>query len=126
LRNHRFHHSPYRQAVLAERAREMRVSPTTSEALLWHAIRGRRLGVQFRRQVPLGRYIVDFFAAELSLVIDVDGGYHHRVHRRSDTRRDDWLRRRGYFVLRLSDSLVLCDLPAALTLVSTHIAARRA
>jgi hypothetical protein len=62
----RFQHSVHRQAVLAERAREMRLSPTTSEWVLWQAIRGRRLGVQFRRQVPLGgRYIADFFASEL-------------------------------------------------------------
>jgi cyclase len=49
----------------------MRLAPTTSELVLWQAIRGRRLGVQFRRQVPLGgRYIADFFVSELGLIVE--------------------------------------------------------
>ena len=66
MRNHPFQHSSHRQAVLSERAREMRHTLTTSERLLWVAIRARRLGVQFRRQVVLGRYIADFFAGEVN------------------------------------------------------------
>jgi very-short-patch-repair endonuclease len=104
----------------------MRLAPTSSEALLWQAIRARRLGVQFRRQVPLGeRYIADFFASEVGLVVEVDGGYHARLRERADERRDKWLRRQGYTVLRLSDALVLRQLPAALVLIAEQLAAVR-
>jgi very-short-patch-repair endonuclease len=55
----------------------MRVSPSSTEQLLWHCIRGRRLGVVLRRQVPLlGRFIADFLAPAQRLVIEVDGAYH--------------------------------------------------
>ena len=71
-----------------------------------YGLRGRRLGVSFRRQVVLGRYITDFFAAEVGLVVEVDGGY-HRSRRAADARRDEWLRRRGYRVVRVSADAVM-------------------
>ena len=57
-------------------ARRMRRYPTPSEALLWRELRGGKLGVRFVRQAVIGRFIVDFFAPELRLVGEVDGGYH--------------------------------------------------
>ena len=125
MSNHRVRHSAHREAVLEDRAREMRVAPTASEALLWQGIRGRRLGVRFRRQVVLGRYIVDFFASEVGLVVEVHGGYHARFRGRADERRNNWLRRHGYTVLRLSDALVRRQLPAALVLIAEQLAAVR-
>ena len=108
-------------AALELRARQMRSSLTPSEQVLWSAIRGRRLGVQFRRQVPLaGRFIVDFFAPSVRLVVEVDGGYHTR-RRRADERRDSTLTRLGYRVLRIEADLVLRDLPAATALVRTML-----
>ena len=69
-------------------ARGMRASLTPSEQLLWARIRGRRLGVAFRRRVPLlGRFIADFFAPAERLVIEVDGE-HHAEQARADARRD--------------------------------------
>jgi len=66
-----------RSALIEERARALRASPTPSEQLLWAHIRGRRLGVVFRRQLPLlGRFIADFLAPAQRLVIEIDGGYH--------------------------------------------------
>ncbi|MGH7602927.1 MAG: DUF559 domain-containing protein [Gemmatimonadaceae bacterium] len=51
-------------------------------------MRGRKLGVEFRRQVPLlGRYVVDFFAREVGLIVEVDGGWHAELER-ADARRD--------------------------------------
>jgi Protein of unknown function (DUF559) len=65
--------SKQRVTVIAERAGVMRGSPTATEALLWDRIRGRQLGVLFRRQVPLlGRFIADFYAPARRLVIEVD------------------------------------------------------
>jgi len=66
---------------------------------LWQALRGGALGVAFKRQVPLGeRYIADFYAPSVRLVVEVDGGA-HRSSRAADRRRDEWLRRRGYRVV---------------------------
>ncbi|HKO47653.1 MAG TPA: DUF559 domain-containing protein [Polyangiaceae bacterium] len=89
-----------RAAVLAERARVMRASPTSSEELLWARIRGRRLGVVIRRQVPLlGRFIADFLAPAQRLVIEVDGAYHGEGGR-ANASRDAALVRAGYRVTR--------------------------
>jgi very-short-patch-repair endonuclease len=102
--------------VLAAHAHRMRLAPTDTEATLWRALRASQLGVAFRRQVPILRYIVDFLAPSARLVVEVDGGYHERC-RRADARRDEKLRRAGYRVLRLEAELVRRDLPAALALV---------
>jgi very-short-patch-repair endonuclease len=58
--------------------------------VLWQAIRDGRLGVQFRRQVPVGRYIVDFLAPRERLVVEVDGGY-HTARVAADARPQRWL-----------------------------------
>jgi crossover junction endodeoxyribonuclease RuvC len=83
----------------------MRALPTPSEQRLWLALRGGALGVWFRRQVPLGRFIGDFVAASARLVVEVDGGYHAR-QRAADARRDRALQRLGYRVVRLAAALV--------------------
>jgi very-short-patch-repair endonuclease len=90
----------------------MRRHPTASEHVLWQAIRGGRLGVSFRRQVPLGHYIVDFLALRERLVVEVDGGY-HAERGAADGRRQRWLEKRGYRVLRLPASTVLRETAAA-------------
>jgi very-short-patch-repair endonuclease len=84
----------------------MRSAPTPSERALWALLRGKPLGVWFRRQVPLGRFIADFAAAGARLVVEVDGGY-HAERRAADARRDRALARLGYRVLRLEAALVL-------------------
>jgi very-short-patch-repair endonuclease len=104
------------------RAAEMRVAPTWSEHLLWQALRGKRLGVAFRRQVPIGRYIVDFLAPSVRLIVEVDGGYHAR-RATADARRDEALRRAGYRVLRVQDELVRRNLPGAVRLVRDALGA---
>jgi crossover junction endodeoxyribonuclease RuvC len=95
----------------------MRASLTPSEELLWSRLRSRRLGVVFRRQVPLlGRFIADFFVPAERLEIEVDGG-HHAEHARADAHRDAVLARAGYRVLRLDAALVMRDVEAAVALV---------
>ncbi|HEX7453712.1 MAG TPA: DUF559 domain-containing protein, partial [Polyangiaceae bacterium] len=99
--------SDERRAVLAERARGMRGTQTSTEELHWAGIRGRRLGVVFRRQVPLlGRFIGDFLAPAQRLVIEVDGA-HHAERGRADARRDAALKRAGYRVVRVEASDLL-------------------
>jgi very-short-patch-repair endonuclease len=82
-----------RSALLVIRARRMLHAPTPSEEALWQALRGGVLGVAFKRQVVLGgRYIADFFAPSVGLVVEVDGGV-HRSSRAADRRRDERLQR---------------------------------
>jgi very-short-patch-repair endonuclease len=100
-------------AIVTQHARAMRSALTASEQRLWLALRGGALGVWFRRQVPLGRFIGDFVAASARLVVEVDGGYHAR-RRAADARRDRALQRLGYRVLRLDAELVRHDLYEAL------------
>jgi crossover junction endodeoxyribonuclease RuvC len=77
--------------------------------------------VQFRRQVPLlGRYIVDFYASSVRLVVEVDGGY-HADRARADARRDRALECAGYRVLRLSEELVTRHMEMALARVRAAV-----
>ncbi|ATD66382.1 hypothetical protein CNR27_02070 [Luteimonas chenhongjianii] len=78
-------------------ARSLRRESTDAERLLWFHLRDRRLGVKFRRQHPIGPYIVDFLSIEAALVIELDG-CQHQPHRDADRTR--FLERRGHRVLR--------------------------
>ena len=99
----------------------MRALPTSTEQRLWAHIRGRRLGVVFRRQVPLlGRFIADFLAPAPRLVIEVDGAY-HAERTRADTRRDAALVRAGYRVLRLEAALVARDIERVLEQIRAEL-----
>jgi very-short-patch-repair endonuclease len=99
----------------------MLLSPTASEEALWQALRGVALGVAFKRQVPLGdRYIADFFAPSVRLVVEVDGGVHRRS-RAADRRRDEWLQRRGYRVVRVAAEVVLRDVDVALRAIGAAL-----
>ncbi len=110
-----------RERLLAERAFAMRKAPTVSETLLFEAVRGGRLGVAFRRQVPLlGRYIADLFAAEVRLVVEIDGG-HHAARERADAKRDRALQRAGSRVVRVSAESVMREIDAAVALVRAAI-----
>ena len=61
---------------LREFARQLRNNSTLSEVLLWKQIKGKALGVEFKRQVPMLEYIVDFYCQEIGLAIEVDGNIH--------------------------------------------------
>ena len=115
--------TPHRRQVLSDDAARMRRAPTASEHALFLALRGKRLGVSFKRQVPLlGRFIVDLYASKARLVVEVDGSAHDaRV--RQDAVRDRALRRGGYHVLRVSADLVMRDVEAAVELVRAAVEA---
>ena len=71
---------------------------------MWAILRGRRLEeLKFRRQVPVGRYVVDFLCLRHRLIVEVDGPFHDAAH---DARRDEWLKSQGFRILRFSDSEV--------------------
>jgi very-short-patch-repair endonuclease len=112
-------------AINVERAAVYRQSLTLSEARLWESLKGSRLGVGFRRQVPLGRYIADFVAPSCKLVVEVDGGY-HAGRQAADARRDRALSRLGYRVLRVSHELVMQRHEEALGLIRAAVEAAAA
>jgi very-short-patch-repair endonuclease len=88
------------------RAKTLRHNMTEAERRLWYWLRAHRFGgIAFRRQTPIGPYIVDFVSHELRLVIEIDGGQHDG--RTSDARRDQWLESKGYRVIRFWNSEIL-------------------
>jgi len=114
--------NPKRQALLAEHALAMRHAPTRSEAPLWRLLAAGKLGVAFRRQVPLaGRYIADFVASSARLIVEVDGAS-HRSRAKSDARRDRVLARLGYRVLRLDAGVVLQQPALAIARIQAALA----
>lgn len=94
----------------------MRACPSPPEQALWLVVRSSKLGVPFRRQVPVAGYIVDFVAPQAMLIVEVDGRCHEQ-RGAADARRDRKLARLGYRVLTLEAKLVLEQLPVALSLV---------
>ena len=95
-----------------ERAKDLRRSMTRSETLLWRYLKAHNLdGFSFRRQAPMGRYIVDFVCHSARLIIEIDGETHDFATRRqADRARDNWLNSCGYLVLRFSNADVSSNL----------------
>ena len=80
---------------------------------MWSALRGRKFDdYKFRRQVPIGKYIVDFLCYEHRLIVEVDGSQHDEC--KSDAVRDEWLKQQGFRILRLWNRELLLDLDGAL------------
>lgn len=99
---------PYNKKLKA-RSRELRSSMTDAEIALWVKLRRKQLhGLQFHRQKPLGKFIVDFYCPAAQLVIEIDGGQHYRDDGRiRDGLRDGYLESLGLRVLRFSNLDVL-------------------
>jgi very-short-patch-repair endonuclease len=97
---------------LRDNAKRLRRSLTDAERRLWYLLRGHRLeGIGFRRQVPIGPYVVDFASHRMRLVIELDGGQHAESGAsKRDRTRDEFLASEGYRVLRLWNSDVLQNL----------------
>jgi very-short-patch-repair endonuclease len=93
-------------------ARRLRREMTLPEVLLWTAIRGGQIdGFRFRRQHPIGPYVLDFYCAATNLALEVDGAAHNQPDQiRHDRVRDEWLTAHGVRVLRLPAKYVLDDM----------------
>jgi very-short-patch-repair endonuclease len=115
-----WHVSPLQRS----RARALRARSTDAERLVWAALRAHRMnGASFRRQVPIGRYIVDFVCHAARLAIELDGGQHFEIEQeRRDGRRDAFLRSRGLRVLRFSNHDVLTNRAGVLQAIADALA----
>jgi very-short-patch-repair endonuclease len=98
---------------------------TGPELRLWSRLRKPGLpGLRFRRQTPIGPFIVDFFCPERRLIVEVDGGQHGLaggVDR--DRRRDDWLKARGYTVIRIWNHEVMSNLDGVCETILSAVSA---
>jgi very-short-patch-repair endonuclease len=97
-----------------EFARQLRSKQTDTESLLWSRLRAHRLfGLKFRRQQPIGVYVVDFLCPEKRLIVELDGGQ-HQERAGYDVVRDTWLESEGYIVLRYWNNEVMGNLEGVL------------
>lgn len=104
---------------LTSRARELRKTMTEAERVLWYKLRGKQLGVKFRRQQPIGKYIVDFVSFEKKLVVEIDGGQH--LENKKDIARDEWFAGNGFKVLRFWNHEVLKNIEGVLEAIAREI-----
>jgi very-short-patch-repair endonuclease len=110
------------ESKLSINARNLRKRQTRAEERLWRNLRARQLGsAKFRRQVPIGNYIVDFISFEKKIVIELDGGQHAATTTR-DAARDSWLKGRGYSVLRFWDNDVFRNMEGILEVIRKNVA----
>jgi len=100
--------------------RSLRKRSTDTERLLWSKLRARQIEeCKFRRQAPIGKYIVDFVCHEKRLIIEVDGGQHAESIE-ADQIRDQWLGEQGYKVLRFWNNEILTNIEGVLEVISDN------
>ena len=105
------------------RARKLRRSMTAAERMLWDELRDRRLcGAKFKRQRPIGNYIVDFVCVEAKLIVEIDGGQHGiDAPKADDFVRTRWLEARGFRVIRFWNPDVLENMEGVLGAISEEL-----
>jgi very-short-patch-repair endonuclease len=104
-------------------ARRLRAEMTPAEKALWEELRGRRFrGFKFRRQHPIGCFVVDFYCPEMKLIVEVDGGIHDSLSQRvADEEREEWLSILGLRIVRIPNDMVLTDTQAALDRIAAAL-----
>ena len=109
------------------RARELRREQTPAEAALWELLRDRQiLGLKFRRQSPVSRYIADFCCPDLRLIVELDGEVHSTdAQIAHDENRDEYPQALGYEVLRFPNEQLLNDPGSVLDQITQSVLALR-
>ncbi|MBD3615500.1 MAG: DUF559 domain-containing protein [Gracilimonas sp.] len=114
---------PYNRK-LKNLARQLRKNSTLSEVLLWEQIKGKALGVEFHRQVPILEYIVDFYCHEIMLAVEIDGVSHDNpekfIHDKNRQKRIEAL---GVTFVRVDDVEVKQNMQGVLSYLNQHIQA---
>lgn len=104
----------------AAHARKLRELQTPAEQKLWSVLCNRQVdGLKFRRQHPMGKFIVDFYCGSNRLVIEVDGGG-HLDQEEYDAERTAWLEGQGYRVIRFTNLEILKDLNSVIEIIREH------
>ena len=102
-------------------AKALRQNMTDAEQLLWRHLRAHRLnGQKFRRQQPIGPYVVDFVHLGAKLIVEADGGQHSQSE--SDVVRDEWLTSQGFKIMRFWNNDILNNTDAVLTAILDALA----
>ena len=105
------------------RARDMRKHPTEAERKLWRLLRNHRLAhTKWKRQQPVGRYIVDFVCLGSRLIVEADGAQH--IDSAYDAARDAWLRSEGFRLLRFHNNAILAEPDSVLTAIMAEVEAQ--
>lgn len=104
-------------------ARHLRTQQTNGEKALWRKLRANRFHLlKFRRQVPIGPYIVDFLCVQKNLIIEIDGDSHYEPGaKQKDAVREEYLRKKGFDVLRFSNDAALQSLDWILTNIAQYL-----
>lgn len=111
---------------LTKRAKVLRKNLTDAEQYLWYILQRKNFkGLKFRRQQPIGKYIVDFVCFSKKLIIELDGGQHAEEQREYDKKRDSWLKGQGFIVLRFWNTDVLENREGVITEILKHCAHAR-
>jgi very-short-patch-repair endonuclease len=100
-------------------SKKLRKNMTKAERLLCSKIRNRQIGIKFRRQQPLGNYIVDFVSFEKRLVVEIDGGQH--MDCLLDRERDSYLENSGFKVLRFWNNEVLGNIEGVMETIKKEM-----
>ena len=108
---------------LVNRTKKLRQSETEAEQIIWSWLRAKKLkGVKFRRQEPVGIYVVDFVSFEKKLIIEIDGGQHNiEVNKANDEVRTEWLESQGFRVIRFWNNEVSSNLDGVITQIQKVI-----
>src|SRR6267378_3098464 len=111
---------------LRNRAKSLRRTMTRAETLLWRYIKAHHIhGLSFRRQAPMGAYIVDFVCHDRRVIVELDGETHDFEERlKHDQKRDAWLASHGYVILRFTNHDVLSNLEGVVTVIYETAKAR--
>ena len=110
--------------IAVTRARRLRRDQTEAERRLWSRLRGHQVdGVQFRRQQPLGPYIVDFVCLSHRVVVELDGSQ-HADQEAYDDERTKWLKEQGFRVMRFWNDIALRETDGVIAAIQDALSAR--
>ena len=102
-------------------AQKLRTNMTDAERLLWDQLKQKQIhGAKFRRQYPIGRYVVDFICLEKDLIIEIDGGQHSES-KEADLQRDQWLKKKGFKVLRFWNHEIFKNLEGVKQVIEKNV-----
>ena len=108
--------------VLKELAYKNRKNPTEAEAIIWNYLKGKQLGLHFRRQHIIGNYIVDFSCPTKKIAIEIDGGYHDQPEQKEyDEKRSEWLISKGWKIIRFKNEEIIANTENVISKIKKEI-----